>query len=361
MLDLLRDLTGLLGPCGYEHSVATFIVRRLQGQVDDITVDGVGNVIVTKRGAHPGPTLVVSTHMDEVGFIVKKIETNGLIRFEKLGGHDDRILLAQRVRIGTDKGVINGVIGTISAHMTKFDDPKKVRPHTQLYIDVGARDRAEAMALGVQVGDVVSWATEVERLGTHRVVGKAFDDRAGCAVLIQALEEADFSQVHGTLKAVFSVQEEVGLRGARVAATTVRADVALAIDTTAVSDTTEEMMDDTLGLGRGPGIKVMDASLIASVAVRKILATLAREKGIPTQLEIFSGIGTDAGELLYGPSGVPSGVLSIPSRYAHSPVEVIDLDDLTHTKDLLLAFLYHMADKNAYAFIERDRGTSVQS
>lgn len=351
MFELLKELTSILGPCGYEHAVARSIAKRLTGHVDDIVVDGVGNVIATKYGAHPGPTLMVSTHMDEVGFIVKKIEANGLIRFEKLGGHDDRILLAQRVRIGTEKGVIPGVIGTISAHMTKFDDPKRVRPHTQLYIDVGAANRAEATSLGIEIGDPISWATDIERLGEHRVVGKGFDDRAGCAVLINAIEEVDFSQVHGALVAVFSVQEEVGLRGARVAASRIHADVALAIDTTAVSDTTEEMMDDTLGLGRGPGIKVMDASLIASVAVRKTLASLAKEHDIPIQLEIFTGIGTDAGELMYGSSGVPSGVLSIPSRNAHSPVEVIDLDDLTHTKDLLVAFLYHMRGKDAFSFV----------
>ncbi|WP_067621606.1 M42 family metallopeptidase [Alicyclobacillus acidiphilus] len=351
MFDLLKELTGLLGPCGYEHSVANYLVRRLTGKVDDIVVDGVGNVIVTKKGGLPGPSLVVATHMDEVGFIVKKIEANGLIRFDKLGGHDDRILLAQRVRIGTEKGVVPGVIGTISAHMRRFDDDKKVRSHMELYIDVGAADRVEAETMGVQVGDPVTWATEIERLGTRRVVGKSFDDRAGCAVLIQALEEVDFTRVRGTLHAVFSVQEEVGLRGARAAMSRLTPDVALAIDTTAVSDTPEAMMDDTLGLGRGPGIKVMDFSLIASVAVRKCLVDLARQHGIPHQLEIFSGIGTDAGELMFGDGGVPSGVLSIPSRYAHSPVEVIDLDDLQHTKDLLVAFLYHMQDKNQFAFV----------
>lgn len=351
MYSTLKELTGLLGPCGYEHSVAKYIANRFQGHADDITIDGVGNVIVTKHRSHPGPALVVSTHMDEVGFIVKKIESNGLIRFDKLGGHDDRILLAQRVRIGAANGIVPGVIGTISAHMRRFDDDQKIRAHSELYIDVGATNRTEVEQLGIQVGDPVTWATEIERLGTHRIVGKSFDDRAGCAVLIEALDETDFSHVHGTVHAVFSVQEEVGLRGARAAMSRLKPDVALAIDTTAVSDTPESMMDDTLGLGRGPGIKVMDFSLIASVAVRKILVDLARAHNMPYQLEIFSGIGTDAGELVYGEGGVPTGVLSIPSRYAHSPVEVIDLDDLSHTKDLLVSFIYHMRDKQQFAFV----------
>lgn len=352
MQALLRELTDLLGPCGHEHDVARYIAQRVRPFADEVKVDGVGNVIAMVRGASPGPTLVVSTHMDEVGFIVKKIEENGLLRFDKLGGHDDRILLAQRVRIGTDKGIVAGVIGTISAHMSKYDDPDKVRRHAKLYIDIGARDRKEVEELGVQVGDPISWATDLERIGKTRLVGKAFDDRAGCAVLIQALSDIDFTKVSGTVYAVFSVQEEVGLRGARVAAHQIEADVALAVDTTAVSDTVEEMMDDTLGLGRGPGIKVMDFSLIASVAVRKKLVALAKSNEIPYQLEVFSGIGTDAGELSAGHRGVPTGVLSIPSRYAHSPIEVIDLEDLQHTKELLVHFIEDLHPNSSFAFID---------
>ncbi|WAH37803.1 M42 family metallopeptidase [Alicyclobacillus dauci] len=351
MLELLRDLTDLVGPCGFEHDIARYIVNRVRPFADETKVDGVGNVIVTKRGAHPGPTLVISTHMDEVGFIVKKIEQNGLIRFEKLGGHDDRILLAQRVKIRTQTGVIPGVIGTISAHMTKFDDPSKVRKHAQLYIDVGATDREEVLALGVSIGDPISWATDLQQLGNSRIMGKSLDDRAGCAVLLSALEDIDFSHVRGTICAVFSVQEEVGLRGARVAAASVDADVALAIDTTAVSDTPEEMMDETLSLGNGPGIKVMDFSLVASSAVRRQLVAVAQAGDIPFQLEVFPGIGTDAGELALGNSGVPAGVLSIPSRYAHSPVELIDLHDLENTKKLLIEFIASLQSKEQFAFI----------
>jgi putative aminopeptidase FrvX len=217
MEQTLRDLIGITGPCGYEHDVVRYLVGRLQKSTDAYQVDGLGNVIVHKKGGHPGPKLVVSVHMDEVGFIVKKIESNGLIRFEKLGGHDDRILLAQKVRVQTDQGIRLGVIGTISAHMVRFDDPAKVRKHTELYIDVGAANAAEVAEMGIRVGDPISWATEFERIGNRRVVGKAFDDRAGCAVLLEALEEIDFEDVHGEVYGVFSVQEEVGLRGAKVA------------------------------------------------------------------------------------------------------------------------------------------------
>ncbi|MCL6559576.1 MAG: M20/M25/M40 family metallo-hydrolase, partial [Firmicutes bacterium] len=287
--------------------------------------DALGNVIVTKRGGHPGPTVVVCAHMDEVGFVVKKVEESGLLRFEKLGGHDDRILLAQRVQVRTRAGVLPGVIGTLSAHMTKFDDPNKVRRHSALYIDIGATSRDEALAMGVHVGDPVAWATEYRRVGGTRVIGKSFDDRAGCAAILAALEGLDFSRIHGTVKAVFSVQEEVGLRGAYAAREEVAGDVAIVIDTTAVSDTPEDVMDHTLALGAGPAIKVMDFSLIASVPVRDRLTEVAKSIGIPVQHEVFPGIGTDGGALHMARRGVPTGVISIPTRYAHTPVEMMDL------------------------------------
>lgn len=354
MESVLRELTSIVGPSGFEHEVVHYITERVRPWADECTVDGIGNIVVKKQGANAGPCLLVSTHMDEVGFIVKKIEENGLIRFEKLGGHDNRILLAQRVNIRTRQGGVPGVIGTISCHMMKFDDANRVRKHSEMYIDVGAADKAEVRELGIELGDPVSWATDVQKLGKYRLVGKGFDDRAGCAVLLKALEETDFSKVHGTIYAVFSVQEEVGLRGAKVAGQHIDADVALAIDTTAVSDTPEEMMDDTLELGKGPGIKVMDFSLIASASVRNRLIKVAENHSIPYQLEIFPGIGTDAGALNLSKNGVPSGVISIPSRYAHSPVEVIDLRDLDNCVELLKGFITELRDSKDFSFLRTE-------
>lgn len=334
MIELLKDLSQLHGPCGFEEDVAIYIANRLRGKVDSIDVDGAGNVIVTKKGNQPGPTIVVAAHMDEVGFIVKKIENNGLIRFEKLGGHDDRILLSQRVQVKTKTGMRSGVIGTISAHMVKFDDPQKVRAHKQLYIDIGASSKTEAEQLGVEVGDSIVWHPHFDYLTDTRVSGKAFDDRAGCAILISVLEDLQASDFSGEIIGAFTVQEEVGLRGARAVSHGVTADIAIALDTTAVSDTPEEMMDHTLSLGNGTGIKVIDFSLIANKKVKDHLVELAKKHHISYQLEVFPGIGTDAGELSLAGNGIPTGVLSIPSRYAHSSIETIDTKDYQATKDL---------------------------
>ena len=351
MESILKKLVSLPGPCGYEHAVIRYLKERLEPIADECWVDGIGNLIVTKHGGHEDPTLVLSAHTDEVGFIVKKIEANGLIRFEKLGGHDDRILLSEQVIINTAKGPLPAVIGTISAHMLKFDNPGQVRKHTELYIDAGAADSEEATRMGIRIGDFITWATPYTPAGEHRAYGHGFDDRCGCALLASALEQIDFSKVYGTVHFVFSVQEEVGLRGARTAAHQLNADVAIALDTTAVSNTPEAMMDGALGLGRGAGIKVMDSSMTASPVVWKKLRELAESGSIPYQLEIFTGIGTDAGELHMSHGGVPASVISVPSRYAHSSVEMIDLNDYAACLDLLKAFILDMRSAQDYAFL----------
>lgn len=342
MFENLKRLTQLQGPSGFEQPVTSFIKEQATSLSDEVKVDRIGNVIATLKGNKPGPTVLVTAHMDEVGFIVKKVEKNGLLRFEKLGGHDDRILLAQKVSVRSRKGPKLGIIGTISAHYQKFDDPKKVRDYRQLYVDVGASSSSEIAEMGIEVGDPITWDSEVEYLGDEqngKIVGKGFDDRAGCAVLLQLLEELHEKDFAGEVIALFAVQEEVGLRGAKVGLANLDFDVAIAIDTTAVSDTPEDVMDNTLEIGGGAGIKIMDSSLISHPAVKDMLVELARAEEITHQLEIFTGIGTDAGAVTLANKDIPAGVLSIPSRNAHSPVEVIDLQDLQAVKDLLLAFV----------------------
>ncbi|MBM7580985.1 M42 family metallopeptidase [Jeotgalibacillus terrae] len=354
MQQLLEQLTALHGPSGHEQPVSKWVRDTVKPLVDEVKVDALGNVIAVKKGARQGPAMVMTAHMDEVGFIVKKIEESGLLRFEKLGGNDDRLLLTQKVQLRTKSGLLTGVIGSISAHYAKFDDAGKVRNHRQLYIDIGAKNKEHAIELGVEVGTPVTWKPDMEFLGnetTGRFVGKGFDDRAGCAVLIQTLQELQDEDFAGTVTAVFTVQEEVGLRGAQVAARQVEADVAIALDTTAVSDTPEETMDASLALGAGTGIKVLDFSLISHPAVKEKLIRLANDNKITYQLEVFPGIGTDGGAMSLANHGIPTGVLSIPSRYAHSPVEVIDMEDLVATKELLKAFVLDLSEKSGFDFI----------
>ncbi|UZH06075.1 M42 family metallopeptidase [Heyndrickxia coagulans] len=353
MIDLLKKLTALNGPCGYEHHVTYFIRDYVKHRADEVTVDGLGSVLARKKGNRPGPVLLFTAHMDEVGFIVKKIEDNGLLRFEKLGGNDDRTLLAQPVKVLAENNEIDGVIGTMSAHYVKFDDPAKVRKHSQLYIDIGVTSKEEAKALGVEVGTPITWATQLKVVGPEQnrmVISKALDDRAGCTVLLQVLNELQGKDFAGEIVFLFTVQEEVGLRGAKAATNLLKVDAAVAVDTTAVSDTLEETMDQSLALGKGAGIKVMDFSLIVHKTMKKMLVETAKKHHIPYQLEVFTGIGTDGGAASLAGKGVPTGVLSVPSRYAHSPVEMANVADLEATKELLKQFALSVDEHTSFAF-----------
>ncbi|MFZ3576975.1 M42 family metallopeptidase [Virgibacillus sp. DJP39] len=353
MFSIIKTLTELQGPSGFEQPITSYIKTKITPLSDEVKVDGIGNVIGTLKGNKPGPKILVTAHMDEVGFIVKKIEKNGLLRFEKLGGHDDRILLAQKVSVRSKRGTKLGIIGTMSAHYQKFDDPKRVRDYRQLYVDVGASSEEDVQKMGIEVGDPVTWNSSVEYLGDEqngKIVGKGFDDRAGCAVLIQLLENLQNRDFAGEVIALFAVQEEVGLRGAKVALANLDFDVAIAIDATVTSDTPEDVMDSTLTLGGGAGIKVMDGSLISHPAVKDRLVELAKSEGITHQLEIFTGIGTDAGAVNLANKGVPTGVLSIPSRNAHSPVEVIDLNDVEAVNKLLTSFVKNNSNETKFTF-----------
>ncbi|MEC5425417.1 M42 family metallopeptidase [Virgibacillus sp. C22-A2] len=353
MEELLKQLTSLSGPCGYEQNVTYFIEDYVKEKADHVHVDTMGNVIVMKKGNKSGPVTLLTAHMDEVGFIVKKIEENGLLRFEKLGGHDDRILLAQEVKVmGKDKE-FDGVIGTLSTHFLKFDDPVKVRRHAEMYIDIGATSKQEVQDLGVDVGTPITWATKAKLIGSEgnkMMIGKSLDDRSGCAVLLTVLNELQNKDFAGEIVLLFTVQEEVGLRGAQTGIRQVDADIAIAVDTTAVSDTPEDIMDNSLQIGAGTGIKVMDFSLIVQKTMKDLLVKFAEEFSINYQLEVFPGIGTDGGAVALSDKGIPTGVLSIPSRYTHSPVELISMKDLEATKDLLKAFVFNIDDKTDFTF-----------
>ncbi|WML47209.1 M42 family metallopeptidase [Neobacillus sp. PS3-34] len=358
MFELLKELALLHGPSGFEQPVVSYLNERLKDVADQLDTDSHGNIIARKKG-NCAAKIIITAHMDEVGFIIRKIEENGLLRFEQLGGHDERVLPAQKVQIRTKSGMLTGIIGTISAHYKKFEQDIKVKRLRDLYIDVGASSRQQAVAMGINIGDPVTWLSSIEFLGnetTGKLVGKGFDDRAGCAVVVKVLEElTDFA---GEIIAIFTVQEEVGLRGAKIAVEGISADVAVAVDTTAASDTPEGVLDDFIQIGQGTGIKIMDASLIAHPAVKDKLAVIAQEESIDFQYEVFPGIGTDGGAIHLANSGIPTGVLSIPSRNAHSAVEVISIKDLEGTKELLKCYISSFKEEEKFLFIDNGEGES---
>ena len=342
----LRDLVALTGPSGSEEDVTRAIVRAARALADSVEVDAFGNVIAVRHAATPDARrCIIAAHMDEIGFRVRKIEADGFLRLEKVGGSDDRILLAQRVWIRTDAGRLLGVIGTKSAHLLRDSDRSSVVSYEDLYVDVGARHAEDVRGMGVRVGDPVGFVGELTELGraSGRFTGHAIDNRAGCAALLSLLERFHEQRPPSTLVAVFSVQEEVGLRGAQAVARSVQADVALAIDMTAVDDT-PDTGTRRLQLGDGPAIKVMDFSTLAHPAVRRALERAAQRGNVSVQHELLKGIGTDAGALQYAGAGIPTGAVSVGNRYTHSPVEVFDQRDLEGAVSLLQQFLLDLPD-----------------
>jgi len=279
---------------------------------------------------------MLDAHTDEVGLMITRLDKNGLLGFRAVGGIDERLLLAKGVLIGERR--LPGVIIAPPVHLSKPEERKKVIPIEQMAIDVGASSRDEAQGL-VQVGDYATFDTRFEVLtrdGLRTVKGKAFDDRIGCAVAAAVVE----GEYEADLYLSFSAQEEVGLRGARVAAFRIEPDLAFALEGTICDDMPKDKdVSPTTELGKGPAITVMDRSFIADKRLVQLLVDQAQALDIPVQFKQPGMGGTDAGAIHLSRTGVPSVALSVPCRYIHSPVSVASLEDFDHTVALLRASL----------------------
>ncbi len=341
--ELLTRLCSKPSPPGFEDGIRELIVEELKGVMDEVWIDSMGNVIGVKSGGGEGKVMLAA-HMDEIGLMIKHVDKNGFLRFAPIGGWVDRILPGQRVLIRTLSGeVVKGVIGCKAPHVMKPEEAKQVIPIDELFIDIGASSREEAEKMGVTPGAVAVIDRDVVRLGNPDIVsGRGFDDKVGVAVMIETIKELSSCAVD--VYAVATVQEEVGLKGARVAAYSINPHVGLALDTTIASDMpgVDESSYITR-LGKGPAIKVMDGKkgtgLIAHPAVRNLLIEVAKREGIPYQIEILTGGTTDASIIQLTREGIPAGTVSIPTRYVHSPIETINLNDVVNAVKLVKAFL----------------------
>lgn len=338
---LLKTLSELPGVSGDEGRVRAAIKEAADGLADNIYTDSMGNLIVHKasscRKGNSSLKVMLAAHMDEVGLIVNGIEKSGHLRFLKVGGIDNQVLISKLVVIGPNH--LPGVIGAKAVHLQKPKERKKMVETKQLYIDIGVKDRKEAEKL-VGLGDYVAFATKVNELGDGCLSGKAFDNRAGCSVLLEILKKSYAIP----LCLVFTVQEEIGLRGAAVAAYHLDPDLALVVETTSATDH-PEIKDDLypIKLGDGPALTLMDRSFIGDKKVLNHLTTVAKKNTIKYQFRRFTGGGTDAGIISLNREGVRTGVISIPCRYLHSPVSLLKLDDFYATVDLLDASLETLA------------------
>ncbi len=325
MKQLIRKLVETVAPSGYEAPVREVIRAEIAGLVDEIRVDPLGNLIARKGKKGPGGLrIMLSGHMDEIGVIATHIDENGFVRFSTIGGIYPIHCIGARVQF------LDGTGGVI--YMEKPDAPDKVPAIDRMFIDVGASDRASCP---VKVGDVAAFVRPYLELG-DRLVSKAMDDRIAVAVMIAALKELKSSPHE--IYFVFSTQEEVGLRGATVAGYDVDPDLALAVDVTRTGDTPKGVKME-VALGKGPAIKVRDGGMLADPRIIRWMVATAEKLGLPYQMEVLEGGTTDARAIQLSRSGVPAGCLSIPTRYIHSPSEMVDFRDVQQCVKLLTALV----------------------
>jgi endoglucanase len=342
LVEVLEKLSNANGVTGREDQVRNLMKEYLKPYVDEVREDRLGNLIAFKKGKKDAPTVMVAAHMDEVGLMIKNIKKKGFLQFAKIGGIDDRILLAQKVVVHTDKGPLTGVVGSKPVHIQNDVEKKKVIEADKLFIDIGAKDKEEAEKMGVQVGDVVSFDINFAQLSSNVVLGKAFDDRVGCAVLVEAMKR--LQNVDCNVYAVGTIQEEVGLRGATIAAFHVEPDVAIALDATVAGDTPGVGEGEAPAkMGEGPVLTVADAGLIAHPKVLRLLIDSAKQNKIPYQLETGIRGATDAARIALSREGVPSGVVSTATRYIHSPAAILNLDDAEKAVRLVVAALENVS------------------
>jgi putative aminopeptidase FrvX len=332
----LEKLSNACGVAGREDEVRNLMIKLLKPHVDEICVDKLENVIAVKKGEKTAPKIMLAAHMDEVGLMVKTISKDGFLQFAKMGGIDDRILIAQKVTVYTEKGALPGIVGSKPPHIQKEEERKKIVKYDELFIDIGAENREAAAKMGVKVGYIVGFDVKYARIGKDLVIGKAFDDRAGCAVMIETLKL--LAKTECTVYAVGTVQEEVGLRGAATAAFGVDPDVGIALDVTVAGDVPGvREFDTTVALAKGPTLTVSDSGLITHPKVLRLLFAVAEENKIAYQLETGLMGSTDAARISLTRQGVPSGTISIPARYIHSPVGMISLKDAENSAKLAAA------------------------
>lgn len=335
----LENLSNIHGIPGNERFVRKMMENSLKDYVDEVTMDNLGSFIGIKKGN--GPKIMLAGHMDEVGFIVKRIDDNGFIYFQPAGGWWSQVMLAQRVVITTEAGTeILGVIGSKPPHVLNAEERNKVVDIKDMYIDLGVASKEEVIALGIEIGDMITPDVKFERMNNEKfLLGKAWDNRVGCYVISEVMKHFSDKEVNCNIYGVGTVQEEVGLRGAMTSANKINPDIAIAIDVTVAGDTPSiSAKEADVKLGLGPVVVVMDGTTIAHKGLVNNIKKIAKENNIDIQLEIGAG-GTDAGVMHKAHDGCPGITISAATRYIHSHQTIIHEDDVTNMIKLLILFI----------------------
>ena len=332
MEDLLKRLVDSASISGYEKNIRDLISKEIKPYVDEIKVDKIGNLICKKGSG--SPKVMLTAHMDEVGLMVKYIDEDGFIKFEPVGGWDPKVLLSQKFKIHGTKGPIIGVIGSKPIHLQDREDVNKIVKLNDMFIDIGAKNKKEVAAIGIRLGDFITIYGEFNKLNGSRITAHGFDDRIGCLVMIEVMK--NLKKFKGTVYAVGTVKEEIGLVGVRGSAFSINPDVVISLDTTTSGDTPElKPYEAPARMGLGPVLVVKDAISIIQSEMKEWVEDVAKKNKIKIQFDILSGGATDASVTPMIREGIPSIAILTPTRYLHTPTEVADMNDVKNAVTLV--------------------------
>ena len=335
---LLKELSEAHGPSGFEESVRNIMRRELEPLSDSLSTDGIGSLIAAKGVSERKPKVMISAHMDEVGLMVRYITEDGFIKFQTLGGWLDQALVGQRWEIYTTEGPVQGITGIKTPHVMAAEERSNVFKREGLFIDVGASDKEDAeQRLKIKPGDPISPISEAARLNkSDNMVGKAWDDRAGLAVMVGVMKSISTTTLPISLYAVATVQEEIGLRGAHTSSYSVSPDLGINLESGVAGDypgITEYEAQEKIG--HGPAIFLHDSSMLPNLKLRDMVVETANTKNIPLQFNVLSGYGQDGAEMQKVNDGAPVVNVTVPTRYLHSHNSLINLNDVDHAIKLV--------------------------
>lgn len=346
-IEFLKELSNINGIGGHEKKVRDFMKNEFLKLTDEknITYDGIGSIVALHEGTLNGPKIVVAGHMDEIGMIVTKITDEGYLKFQTIGGWWSQVMLAQQMIVTASNGKeYMAVVGSKPPHILSAEELKNPANIDEMYLDLGVKDKDEVLQLGIKIGDMVTpYIKATEMANPKYLMGKAWDNRIGCAIAIDVMKRLKEEGHPNRLYSVGTVQEEVGLRGARTASQMINPDIVFALDVTIAKDVPGT--DGTIKMGDGPAIMIYDGSMVGHVGLRDYVVKILEEKKIPYQFDYLKRGGTDAGAMHLVHNGAPGMALCIPSRYIHSHTSMIHVDDYEACVDLLVEVIKGLDEK----------------
>lgn len=340
-IKLLKEITEIDGIGAHERNVRKMMEREFLSVVakEDIQYDGIGSIIAKKTGEAKGPKIAIAGHMDEIGMIVTKITDEGYLKFQTVGGWWSQVMLAQQMTVTTSKGKkFRGVTGSKPPHILSPEDLKNPVKIDDIFIDLGVDNKEEVEKLGIQIGDMITPAIEFQEMANpNYLLAKAWDNRIGCAIVLETMKRLKDETHPNVVFGVGTVQEEVGLRGAKTTADIINPDIVIALDVGIAKDTPGT--DSSVKLGKGPQILLYDGALVGHVGLREFVVKTANENNIPYQFDYLKRGGTDAGAMHLAHDGAPAMSFCIPSRYIHSHTSIIHKEDYENAVKLLVEII----------------------